>query len=340
MTILNGNNQTVTVGNAFPQSLTVQIKDASNNPIGGATVNFNVTAGNASVNPTSAITDSQGRAFTIATSSQNPGNITVTASYLSVSAAFSLTAVPQGPVVTAANFQNAASYQSGLVPCGLATATGSGLAPGITGTVSGASFLGALPYSLNGLSMSVNGTPAPIYTLSNTNGKQQVTFQTPCEAAPGSGTVVIQLNGATTTVQNVTILQVQPGIFFSTGTNGTAYGEVIDSNGNYLTAQNPAKRGQNYYLIATGLAQLTPATSTDAAGVNGQSVALPVIIGVSNLGVPVFQQSYAPGYVGLYVIGFTIPLSNPPGIDQPLVLGVTVNNQVVFSNTVYINSIQ
>jgi adhesin/invasin len=340
MTILNGNNQTVTVGNAFPQSLTVQIKDASGNPIPGATVNFAVSAGNASVSPTSAQTDSQGRAATIASAAQNPGNITVTASYLSVSATFSLTAVPQGPVVNAANFQNAASFQAGLVPCGLATATGSGLAPGITGTVSGASFLGALPYTLNGLSLSVNGTPAPIYTLTNANGKQQVTFQTPCEAAPGSGTVVIQLNGATTTVQNVTILQIQPGIFFSTGTNGTAYGEVIDSNGNYLTAQNPAKRGQNYYLIATGLGQLTPATSTDAAGVNGQNVALPVIVGVSGAGVPVFEQIYAPGYVGLYVIGFTIPTTNPAGTDQPLVVGVTVNGQVVFSNQVYINSVQ
>jgi uncharacterized protein (TIGR03437 family) len=340
MTILNGNNQTVTVGNAFPQSLTVQIKDASNNPISGATVNFAVTAGNASVSPTSAVTDSQGRASTIASAAQNPGNITVTATYLSVSASFSLTAVAQGPVVTAANFQNAASYQAGLVPCGLATATGSGLAQGITGTISGATFLGALPFTLNGLSLSVNGTPAPIYTLSNTNGKQQVTFQTPCEAAPGSATVVIQLNGGTTTVPNVTVLQVQPGIFFSTGTNGTAYGEVIDSSGNYVTAQNPAKRGQNYYLIATGLGQLTPATATDAAGVNGQNVALPVIVGVSNLGVPVFEQIYAPGYVGLYVIGFTIPLTNPSGIDQPLVVGVIANGQTVFSNTVYINSVQ
>jgi uncharacterized protein (TIGR03437 family) len=253
---------------------------------------------------------------------------------------FSLTAVPLGPVVSAANFQNSASFQAGLVPCGLATATGSGLAPGITGTISGATFLGALPYTLNGLSLSVNGTPAPIYTLSNSNGKQQVTFQTPCQATPGSGTVVIQLNGATTTVQNVTILQVQPGIYYSTGTNGTAYGEVIDSNGNYVTAQNPAKRGQNYYLIATGLGQTTPATSTDAAGINNQNVALPVIVGVSNLGVPVFEQIYAPGYVGLYVIGFTIPTTNPAGIDQPLVVGVIANGQTVFSNTVYINSIQ
>ncbi len=338
ITILNGNNQTVTVGSAFPQSLTIQIKDASNNPITGVSVNFAVTSGNASINPTSAVTDSQGRASTIATASQNAGSIVVTASYASVSIPFSLTAVPQGPVVTAANFQNAASFQTGLVPCGLATATGSNLAPGITDTVSPPR-VGPLPYKFQGLSLSVNGVPAPIYQLSNTSGKQQVTFQTPCEVSPGSGTVVIQLNGGVTTVSGVTIVQAQPGIFYYTGSNGTAYGQVIDSTGNYVTALNPAKRGGNYYLIATGLGQVTPATATDRVGVNGQSVNLPIIVGVSGSGVPVFEQIYQPGEFGVYVIGFTIPLTSPTGVDQALTLGVTLPGQTLL-NVVYLPSVQ
>jgi uncharacterized protein (TIGR03437 family) len=341
MTIVNGNNQTVTVNNAFPQSLTVQIKDANNNPVSGATVTFAVTAGNATINPASAVTNAQGQASTVATASQNPGAITVSATYASVSATFSLTAVPQGPVVAAVNLQNSASFQTGLVPCGLATATGSGLAPGITGTISGASFLAPPPYTLNGLSMTVNGTPAPIYQISNTGGKQQVTFQTPCEATPGTnGTVVIQLNGATTTVPGVLILQAQPGIFNTIGANGNAYGAVIDSNGNYVTATNPAKRGQNYYLVATGLGQVTPATATDRLGVNGQNVNFQVIVGVSGLGVPVFEQIYQPDAVGIYIIGFTIPLTNPTGVDQPLALAVTVNGQIIFGNPVFLNSVQ
>jgi uncharacterized protein (TIGR03437 family) len=331
----------VTVGNAFPQSLTVQIADANNNPVTGATVNFSVTSGNASISATSAVTDSQGRASTIATASTNPGAITITATYASVSAIFSLTAVPQGPVVTAASFQNAASFQTGLVPCGLATATGSGLAPGITGTISGASFTAPLPLSLDGLSLSVNGIPAPIYQLSNTNGKQQVTFQTPCQVSPGSNaTVVIQINGATSTVTGVTILQAQPGIFFATGSNGTAYGEVIDSNGNYLSGTNPAVRGGTYFMIVTGLGQVTPATATGSLGVNGQNVLLQTIVGVDNLGVPVVAAYYQPEAVGIYVVEFTIPATNPPGTNQPLVLGVIVNGQTIFSNTVYINSVQ
>jgi len=341
MTILNGNNQTTTVGTPFPQSLTVQLKDGSGNPIVGVSVSFAVTAGNAIATPTSAPTDSLGRASTVVNASTNPGSITVVASYSSVSASFTLTAVPQGPVVTAANFVNAASFQTGLVPCGLATATGSGLAPNITGTISGASFLAPPPLTLDGLSLSVNGTPAPIYQLSNTNGKQQVTFQTPCEATPGTNaTVVITLNGATTTVPGVTILQAQPGVFYSLGANGTAYGAVIDSNGKYVTATNPAVRGNNYYLVATGLGQVTPATATDSLGVNGQNVNSSVIVGVSNLGVPVLAAYYEPAAVGIYIVEFTIPLTNPAGTDQPLALAVIVNGQTIFGNVTYLNSVQ
>lgn len=342
MTIVGGNNQSVTVGAQFPQALTVQLADASNNPIPNVAVSFVVTSGNASVSPASAMTNTQGQASTFATSSQNPGSIVVTATYLSVSATFNLSAIPQGPVVTATNFQNAASFQTGLVPCGLATATGSGLATGITGTISGSTgFLAPLQYTLDGLSISVNGVPAPIYQLSNTNGKQQVTFQTPCQVAPSSnGSVAIQLNGAATTVNGVTILQAQPGIFYSTGSNGLAYGEVIDSNGNYLTATNPAVRGGTYYMVATGLGLVAPPTATNSLGINGQNVILQTIVGVNNLGVPVVQAIYQPEAIGIYVIQFTIPTTASPGTNQPLVLAEVANGQTIFSNTVYINSVQ
>jgi len=136
MTIVSGNNQTATINSAFALPLTVQIKDVNNNPVTGATVVFAVTSGNGTVNPTTAQTDSQGRASATATAAQSSGLLVVTASYAALSSPFNLTVVPQGPIVTAANFQNAASFVTGLVPCGLGIATGSGIAPGITGTIS------------------------------------------------------------------------------------------------------------------------------------------------------------------------------------------------------------
>lgn len=346
MTIVSGNNQTTTINTAF-SPLTVQVNDVNNNPIPGIPVAFTVTSGNVSINPTTAVTNSQGQASTTATAAQTAGVSTVTASYASASAVFTLTSIPLGPQITAGNFQNAASFQSGLVPCGLATATGSGIAPGITGTVSGASFFGPLPYTLNGLSLTVNGIPAPLYQLSNTNGKQQVTFQTPCEASvTTNGTVVLSLSGGTSTVTGVQILAAQPGIFAygatsSTTGNPISYGDLISGDdGSYVSATNPAKRGHTYYLIATGLGQVTPAAATNSVGINGQTVAAQVIVGVDNLGVPVTTAYYQPGEIGVYVVGFTIPLTNPTGTDQPLALGMYVNSQLTFANTVYIPVVQ
>ncbi len=345
MTIVGGNNQTATVGTAFAQPLAVQITDANNNPIPGLTVTFAVASGNVVLSLTSVVTNSQGEASTNATATQTPGSIAINASYGSVSTSFALTAIPVGPQVTATSFQNAASFIPGIVPCGLATATGSNLAPGITGTVSGASFFGPLQYTLNGLSLTVNGTPAPIYQLSNTNGKQQVTFQTPCQAAPGSGTVQITLSGAAATVQGVQILAAQPGIFNYADANGNPDGYLISADdASIVSASNPAKRGHNYYMIATGLGPVTPATSTDSPGVNGQNVVNQVIVGVSNSGVPVLSAYYQPGEIGIYAVEFTIPanltLTNSTGTNQPLALAVVVNGQTIFGNPVFIPAVQ
>jgi uncharacterized protein (TIGR03437 family) len=342
MTIVGGNNQTTTISSPFPVPLTVKIADASNNPVAGVTVAFAVSSGNVSLSGTSAVTNAQGQASINATAVQTAGTIIVTASYASVSASFTLTSVPLGPQVAAAAFQNAASFQTGLVPCGLATATGTGLAPGITGTVSGATFFGPLPYVLNGLTVSVNGTPAPIYQLSNTNGKQQVTFQTPCEATPGNnGVVALNLSGAITIVQGVQILAAQPGIFNYVATDGNTDGYVISADdGSFITLANPAKRGHNYFLIATGLGQVTPATATDSVGINNQNVVYQTTVGIANSGVPVFEAIYQPNETGIYAVGFSIPstltLSTSTGINQNLALAVTVNGQLVFGNQVFI----
>lgn len=32
------------------------------------------------------------------------------------------------------------------------------------------------------------------------------------------------------------------------------------------------------------------------------------------------EQIYQPGAIGVYVVGFAIPLTNPSGADQPLVI--------------------
>jgi hypothetical protein len=93
-------------------------------------------------------------------------------------------------------------------------------------------------------------------------------------------------------------------------------------------------------MIATGLGPVTPNAVPGSRGVAGQTVNAQVIVGVDNLGVPVFAQFYQPGGIGTYLIGFTIPLTNPAGMNQPLALGLVVNGQVIFANSVYLPAVQ
>ncbi len=109
-------------------------------------------------------------------------------------------------------------------------------------------------------------------------------------------------------------------------------------DGSYVTPTNPARRGETYYLVATGLGQTTPPISTNSAGIGGQVVNLQVVVGVNNSGVPVLtnQTQYLVGAIGVYIVGFQIPANAPTGADQPLAIAVVINGQVVFGNPVFL----
>lgn len=338
VTVTGGNNQVAVTGQTFAQPVTFRVRDVNNNPVAGILVTFGVT-GSATLNPQTVNTDSQGNASTTVTAGIPAGPILITATVGSFSASATLTSRPPGPVVTGTSFVNAASNAVGLVPCGLSSVVGTGLAPGLQGVVSGISPFGPLPYVLNGLGITVNGIPAPIQSVSNQNGKEQVNFQTPCEVQPGTATVIVQLSGGSTTVNNVPVLQGQPGIFTYQGPTGRTYGAVIRAaDGSYVTPSNPARRGETYYLVVTGLGQTTPPAITNSAGVAGQTVNLQVVVGVNNAGVPVLsgQSLYLVGSIGVYIVGFQIPLDAPTGPDQPLAVGLIINGQLVFGNSVFL----
>jgi len=333
--LVSGSGQTGFTSAAFPQPVVFQVLDAQGNPIPGITVSFNIVSGSGSVNPSTLATDAQGRVATTITAGATAGSITISASAGGLTATASVTSRPPGIPLSPSSFFNAASFAPGLVPCGLATAIGNGLAANISGVLNGSSGFGPLPYTLGGLSMTINGIPVPLYSLANSNGTQQVTFQTPCEAPVGSATVVITVNGGITTVPGVQVFQAQPGIFTYAGPNNKLYGAVIRAqDGSYVTPSNLARRGETYYLVATGLGQVNPPTLTNAAGTGAQTVPSAVLVGVNNAGVPTNPAQYLQGSIGVYVVGFQIPAGAATGTDQPLALAIVINGQNVFGNQV------
>lgn len=348
ISLVSGGGQTVTVGKAFAQPVVFVVKDANGNAVPNLLITFAVTSGIATVNPATAVTDTTGQVSTQVTAGATPGAVTITASYTTFSATANETTTPIGPTVSAANFYDAATVGSpnprtGIVPCGLGSLVAQGIASGVQGVIPGNPLgIGPLGYSLSGFSMTINNVPVPLLAISNVNGVQQVNFQTPCETSVNStATAVITINNNSTTVPGITVLAALPGIFTYAGPNNQPLGFVISvADGTYVTPSNPAKTGGAYYLVLTGLGQTTPPLKTDAAGTGSETIPLStVIVGLDNAGIPVTLAEYAPGQIGVYVVGFQIPANAPTGPNQPLTVAVLVNGNYVFANPVYLPSV-
>jgi hypothetical protein len=81
LALVSGNGQTGTAGHQLQNPFVVQVTDAGNHPVSGATVTFTVIAGGGSLTATSAVTDNQGFASSALTLGPNPGvNIVTVAS--------------------------------------------------------------------------------------------------------------------------------------------------------------------------------------------------------------------------------------------------------------------
>ena len=332
--LVSGGGQTALENQVFPTPLVFQVSDSKGNPIPGLVVNFSLGGGSASISTTSATTNANGQVSVNVTAGNAAGAVTITATYSTFTASAGLTVTAPGPGVTLSSFVNAASGQGGLTPCGLALVTGSGLATSVSGVMLGNTLgIGPLPYTLAGVTITINGTPAPLQAVSNQNGIQQVNFQTPCELVTGSpATVVVQVGSVSTQVTGVTVYPAQPGVFTYAGPSGINYGYVIDSNGNALTPSNLAQAGKTYYLFATGLGAV-PGVTTDSEGTNQTLPASSVTLAINNTPVTVNSVQYLQGALGEYLIAFTIPVPFGTGTNLPLALGMTVNGQTFYDNS-------
>jgi uncharacterized protein (TIGR03437 family) len=300
--------------------LVVQLADKNGNPAAFATVGF-TTSGAAELSSNTVVAGADGQA-SVAVTSAGPvaGPLTVTASYGSGKSAikvkFSLTVEPLGPIGPA--ILNSASLAPGIAPGGLVTFIGLGLTPTISGVVTD-------PAQFVGYSITFDGNTAPLLALINENGNEQINAQVPFEEPPtSSATVVIQTPTGSATLSNVVVSTFAPGIF----TNGTldADGQTyplalaVRPDGSYVSATNPAQRGENIIFFATGLGQTVPAASTGVPAVPGQIVGSPLFAGVNNQGSAVVSAVYQPGSVGVYAITIQISTSTVPGPAQPLSL--------------------
>jgi uncharacterized protein (TIGR03437 family) len=175
----------------------------------------------------------------------------------------------------------------------------------------------------------VNNKPAPIFSVSNVNGQEQINFQYPWEALPGdlvpnssftSSFFIVTNNGISSEMVFVGHHKFySPGIFTTDGTTAAAFHGVGFAP---VTSADPASPGETVVLYATGLgpvssnpgsgnpAPMTPPLSETNGAPDVTVGGVPAVIRFSGL---------APGYVGLYQVNIELPANVPSGNQDVII---------------------
>jgi uncharacterized protein (TIGR03437 family) len=202
-----------------------------------------------------------------------------------------------------------------------------------TGFPSAAVTASAPPFgpTLGGVQVSVNGTSAPVYSVSST----QISAIVPFAATGSTATIVVTVGSTKSNAVIVPLAATSPGIF-SFPANGIGNAAALHADYSLISATNPATQGEIISMYLTGLGTTKP-TVQDGAAAPGKAP-LAVITGglaiyVGGVQVPANQIYYAglaPTLAGLYQVNFMIP--NVPAGN----VAVAVQTNEGFTDLVYL----
>ena len=313
MSIFDGDGQAVTVGEPAPLPLVVELRDDRGLPAAGVPVSFTVLDGGATLGARVVDTNGLGRASTSVTAGQTVETLAVEARAGELAVVFRLTVVGSTPFVSSVGFVNGASFAVGWVPGSLGSIFGTGLTAGLEGILQAGS--SPLPNELRGVSVTVNGIPAPILSLANVSGQEQINIQVPVGVpAPADDiTVTIENNGSVASFPGVRTHLVQPGVFQFTLPGGL-FAAALHSDFSAVTPDNPARPSGVILLFLTGLGSTEPPIGTNVPGpVPAATSVIEPTVTVDGLPAKVLGSFYAPALVAVYQINFVIPAAVPPG---------------------------
>jgi uncharacterized protein (TIGR03437 family) len=178
-----------------------------------------------------------------------------------------------------------------------------------------------LPKSLGGVSVTVNGVDAPLYTVSPTQIVLQVPWgilgDTNAEVkTPGTSPFDPQLSLPNTTLTGY-------GLFLTLPHSPSAYGgldalAVHEDWSAPVTAENPARPNETIHLYGTGLGRVDAAQADGmpAPGNPPARTVVPVTCwawgedNVTRLDIPVLFAGLAPGMAGYYQMDVRLPAAN------------------------------
>jgi uncharacterized protein (TIGR03437 family) len=199
---------------------------------------------------------------------------------------------------------------------------GSGLS---TTTVAGQPTGSALPTTVNGVTVTVNGEPAGINYVRST----QINFLVPVDIQPGTVQIQATNNGLTTTAP-VTADLIAPNFFTIGGANGTDYVAAMHADGSPIGPATlisgkttPASPGETIAILGTGFGQAT--TPIPNEQVIEATYPLPVMPTIVIDGIVANVVSAALTGTGTYQFNVVVPSGAHPGDD--LVVALLANGE-------------
>jgi uncharacterized protein (TIGR03437 family) len=214
---------------------------------------------------------------------------------------------------------NAGSFASRVSPGALASIFGAGF-----GNLTQQGDLGlitnALPTVLGGVSVTVNGTTAPLLFVSPSQINFQIPWKTTANSA-GNAVVSVLVNGGSVTVAQAPLQTAAPGLF----TNGAA-AIVQNQDFNVNDSDHPAAAGSTIVAYLTGSGPVSPAsvdgTPTPTAPLTNITSSKSAKIGSSDA--VVSFAGLTPGFIGLVQFNIVVPAGLASG-TYPLT--VTIDGQ-------------
>lgn len=251
----------------------------------------------------------------------------------------------QTPVISAGGVANGASF--GLAP-NAAVTPGSLISVFGTNLASSTASADTVPLSnsLSGVSVTFNGTPAPLnYVCHLCVGGigDQLNIQLPWEVQGTTAQVVVTQGTGSSTPVGVALAQFNPGIFSVNNGTGLAIAFFVDGalagpSGSIpgLTT-HPAKAGDTLQILATGLG---PVDSPIADGANSldklrNTVTQPTVL-IGGASAQVAFSGLSPQFVGVNQVNAVVPAGAQTGNAVPLQMqigGLTTTSQVTIAVT-------
>ena len=229
---------------------------------------------------------------------------------------------PAAPTATASNVVNSATTLPGpAAPNSWITVFGSNLGVTTRSWDDGDFVNGAIPFTLDGVSVLLFGAPRLAYV--GYVSPSQVNILLPSDLSPGNITLQLRNPAGMTTAVPLTVAASSPQLFTADGkyvvgthSNGSAIGKagLLPD-----TSTTPVAPGETITVYATGLGATNPPLLPGQLPASALSVANPPVVMIGSATAKLISAAVVPGAGGLYQVTFQVPSEATSG-DWPLML--------------------